>query len=115
VRFYFDPNSISMANGNTHVIFNGPTGSSTAVLRIEFWRSSNVYQRRARLLHGIPNWSSSGWLTIADATHSIEIEWRRPALTRAPAATTFLMHASHDGRPSLGHRMYFYFSLRSVG
>ena len=35
-RFYFDPNSIPMANGNTHYIFYGYSGASTVVLRIEF-------------------------------------------------------------------------------
>ncbi len=30
-RFYFDPNSITMTNGNTHYIFYGLTGTSTVV------------------------------------------------------------------------------------
>ena len=39
-RFYFDPNSITMSNGNAHYIFYGYTGTSTDVLRIELRRSS---------------------------------------------------------------------------
>ena len=51
VRFYFDPNSISMASGNTHFIFKGFMGTTTEVLRMEFRQSSGAYQLRASLLN----------------------------------------------------------------
>jgi len=35
-RFYFDPNSIPMASGNTYYVFYGYSGASTVVLRTEF-------------------------------------------------------------------------------
>jgi hypothetical protein len=75
-RFYFDPNSITMVNGDAHFIFNGFMGSSTAILRVEFRRSSNVYQLRARLLNDGSSWINSNWFTITDAMHSIEVDWR---------------------------------------
>jgi hypothetical protein len=35
-RFYFDPNSITMANNDTHFIFKGFSGASTDVFQVEF-------------------------------------------------------------------------------
>jgi hypothetical protein len=76
VRFYFDPNSMAMSNGNAHHIFVGYTGTSTEILRIEFRRSSNIYQIAADLRNDRSNWSSSGWFTIGDAPHVLELDWR---------------------------------------
>jgi hypothetical protein len=75
-RFYFDPNSITMSNGNAHYIFYGYTGTSTEVLRIEFRRSSGSYQIAAALRNDKSTWSVSTWLTISDAPHVLELDWR---------------------------------------
>jgi hypothetical protein len=37
-RFYLDPNSLTMASGDTHVIFRGMNSASTYILRLEFRR-----------------------------------------------------------------------------
>jgi hypothetical protein len=76
LRFYFDPNSITMASGNAHYIFYGYTGTSTDVLRIEFRRSSGTYQLRAALRNDKSTWSSTNWFTISDAPHFVELDWR---------------------------------------
>jgi hypothetical protein len=75
-RFYFDPNSIPMVNGDAHLIFNGFMGTSTEVLRVEFRRSSNAYQIRSRLINDGSTWTNTNWFTISDSTHFIEIDWR---------------------------------------
>ncbi|HZM21148.1 MAG TPA: DUF4832 domain-containing protein [Anaerolineales bacterium] len=75
-RFYFDPNSITMATGEAFNIFNGFTSSNTAVMRVEFGRSSNVYVVRASVLTDASTWVSTLWTTISDAPHCIEIDWR---------------------------------------
>jgi hypothetical protein len=75
-RFYFDPNSITMTNGNTHYIFYGYSGTSTIVSRIEFRRSSSVYQVRAQISNDGSTFTSSSFTTITDAPHYIEIDWR---------------------------------------
>jgi hypothetical protein len=75
-RFRFDPNSISMASGNTHVIFQGYTGSNTATLRVEFRRNSGLYQVRAALRNDAFTWFVTNWFTISDAPHTIETDWR---------------------------------------
>ena len=75
-RFYFDPNSITMTNGNTHYIFYGYSGTSTIVSRIEFRRSSSVYQVRAQISNDGSTFTSTSFTTITDAPHYIEIDWR---------------------------------------
>jgi len=74
-RFYFDPNSISMSDGDTHFIFNGFEGTSAAVTRVDFRQSSGAYQLRARLLDDSSNWTDTNWFTISDASHFIELDW----------------------------------------
>lgn len=75
VRFYFDPNSITMASGDNHFILRGYSGSSTLVLRIQFRFSSGNYQLRAALRNDASTWTNSPWITLTDAPHSIEFDW----------------------------------------
>ncbi len=75
-RFYFDPNSISMASGDAHFIFKGFMGTSTEVLRMEFGQSAGAYQLRASLLDDGTTWLNTNWFTISDAPHFIELDWR---------------------------------------
>jgi uncharacterized protein YjiK len=75
-RFYFDPNSILMASGDAHYIFNGFTGTSPAVLAVQFRQSSGAYQVRAGLLNDSSVWVNANWFTISDAPHFIEFDWR---------------------------------------
>ena len=75
-RFYFDPNSIAMADGDTHFIFNIFEGTSTAVARVDFRRSAGSYQIRARILDDASNWIDTAWFTISDASHFIELDWK---------------------------------------
>ncbi len=75
-RFYFDPNSISMANGDNHYIFQGYAGTSTVVMRLQFRFSSGSYQLRAAVRDDASGWTNTSWFTISDATHWIELDWR---------------------------------------
>ena len=75
-RFYFDPNSISMLSGDTQYIFRGYSGTSTIVLRVQFRFSNNTYQLRSGLVGDGSTWANSSWLTISDASHAIEMDWR---------------------------------------
>jgi len=74
-RFYFDPNSITMSSGNAYYIFYGYAGASTVVLRIEYRFQSPNRQLRAALINNATTWKTSGWFTISDAPHFIEIDW----------------------------------------
>jgi hypothetical protein len=75
-RFYFDPNSIVMASGDTHYILKGFVGASTDVLRVEFRQSAGTYQIRASVADDGSAFISSSFFTISDAAHFIEIDWR---------------------------------------
>ena len=75
-RFYFDPNSITMANKDAHYLLYGYNGTSTIVLRVELRRFSGAYQLRVALRNDSNSWTSSSWFPITDASHFIEIDWR---------------------------------------
>jgi hypothetical protein len=75
-RFYFDPNSITMASSDTHVIFGGYNASGALVMRLQFRRSSGAYQFQASLLSDATSWTASSWITISDAPHALELDWR---------------------------------------
>jgi calcineurin-like phosphoesterase family protein len=75
-RFYFDPNSVPMASGDTHFVFKGFMGTSMEVLRVEFRQSSGTYQIRAALLNDSSAWTNTNWFTISDTSHFIEFDWR---------------------------------------
>jgi hypothetical protein len=75
-RFYFDPNSITMANNNVHALFQGYSGASTLVLRIELRFSKGNYQVRGALCNDSGSWTNTSWFTISNAMHFIELDWR---------------------------------------
>ena len=74
-RFYFDPNSITVASGNNIGLL---VGYSTAgmVTRLEFRSSGGAYQVKARVRHDSMSWTDSSWFTISDAAHYFELDWR---------------------------------------
>ena len=75
-RFYFNPNSISMAKGNSHYLLYGLNGNGVEVLRVEFGWSGTSYRVRAGLSRNNSSWTDSSWFNISNAVHYIEIDWR---------------------------------------
>jgi K319L-like, PKD domain len=76
VRFYFDPNSIAMAQGDTHLIFVGRNAGTTTLLRVQFRWNGSQYQVRGGLISDGTTFTSTPWVGIADAPHAIELDWR---------------------------------------
>jgi serine protease len=77
VRFYFDPNSISMVIGNAHLIFLGSSGGGTVQhLQLELRFQSTGYEMRALLMNDAKTMISTNWLPISDAPHVLELDWR---------------------------------------
>jgi len=74
-RFYFDPNSITMSNGNAHYILLGYYGSSTQAIRLELRYYALNYQIRASVRTDSGTYRTTSWFTISDAPHYIEINW----------------------------------------
>jgi hypothetical protein len=78
VRFYFDPNGMTTAEGGSHILFFGYSGIGTVrpVLRVEIRFASGKYQVRAGLVNDNITWRSSSWVWIANMAHFLEVEWR---------------------------------------
>ncbi|MEA3439507.1 MAG: hypothetical protein U9R58_04420, partial [Chloroflexota bacterium] len=73
-RFYFDPNSISMAEGDNHTIFYGYKGAISPVVRVELRYSGGNYQVRVQVRKDFL-FSNTSYYTISDGEHYIEIDW----------------------------------------
>jgi hypothetical protein len=76
VRFYFDPNSISIPDKNANFIFYAYHGTTKVVLRVEFRISRGIYQLRASLANDANSWISSNWFTLTDNPHFLELDWQ---------------------------------------
>jgi hypothetical protein len=75
-RFYFDPNSLVMADGDYQYILVGFANSTnTAVLRVAFKNTAGGYQLQARILNDSAVWQSTPYISISDALHTIEVDW----------------------------------------
>jgi glucose/arabinose dehydrogenase len=77
-RFYFDPNSTPMANGDSYVLFFGYSGSGLTrpVFAVEVRFNNGSYQLRGGLASDNLIWRRGGWVTISDAPHFAEIDWK---------------------------------------
>jgi chitodextrinase len=82
-RFYFDPNSIVMADRDSHYLLYGYTGTTTQVLRIEFRNFKGIYQLRVASRNDGNGWASSAWVNISDTPHFIELDWRAASIAGA--------------------------------
>lgn len=88
-RFYFNPNNTN-TNGSQQDIFFGRSNMGLNVIRVQYRRTGAgtvanpfVYQVRVGTLTGgsLINYSFTGWQTITNAAHSIEIAWQSGAST----------------------------------
>jgi hypothetical protein len=80
-RFYFDPNTITVANNNAHYLLFVLNRDNVVVARLELRRYNNTYQVRSGVVNDGSTWSNSAWFTITDAPlrrapHKLEIDWR---------------------------------------
>ncbi|HJS20323.1 MAG TPA: hypothetical protein VJ785_16360 [Anaerolineales bacterium] len=100
VRFYFDPNSVTLASGDYLYILNGYTATvSGSILRIELKSSSGVYQVRARAMDNGGTWKNTAYLTLSDASHLLEVEWAAASAAAAlDGALTFWVDGVQQGR-----------------
>jgi hypothetical protein len=74
-RFYFDPNTIQMAHGDTHVILVGQSGSVIPIV-VQFRKNGGSYQLQAQAQTDSTSYQSTSWYTISDAPHYVEIDWK---------------------------------------
>jgi hypothetical protein len=74
-RFYFDPNSITMADTNAHALFYGYSGTSV-VIRVDLLYARGGYQLKAGIFNDSKSWKYSGSIAIDDNPHFIELDWK---------------------------------------
>jgi hypothetical protein len=75
-RFYFHPNSITMATKDTITVLQGLDAGGQVVLAVQFYRSSTSYQVRARAYDsGLVNFVSTPYVNISNAVHVLEVDW----------------------------------------
>ena len=73
--FLFDPNSITMAENDNHLLFHGiSTSAPTIQLRLQF--INGEYRLRGEVENDIRRWSFTSWTILTDTVHSIQIDWR---------------------------------------
>jgi hypothetical protein len=84
-RFYFDPNSLSMASGNMHTIFLAHS-ATLDLITIDLRFASGAYQIRGLIRTDLGS-TLTPWVPISDAPHTIEIDWA--AATSAGANNGF--------------------------
>jgi RHS repeat-associated protein len=82
-RFYFDPNSITMASGNAHYLFYALNRDDVVVARVELQYASSSYQVRAAAVNDGSTWSTTAWTTISDAPHYLGIDWKASSASGA--------------------------------
>jgi hypothetical protein len=82
-RFHFDPNSTRMAEGDTLELFRGFMDTWPAVVEIQMRYAGGAYFVRAGLLDDDTTWGHTLWFRIADAPHSLELDWK---VATAPGA-----------------------------
>jgi hypothetical protein len=86
-RFYFDPNSLTMASGNNHRILVARNGSAE-IIRIDFRFSAGAYQIQVGTRTDSGSYVTTSWFTISDAPHALEFDWQ--AATGAGANNGYL-------------------------
>ncbi len=88
--FYFNPNSIGMANGDNFTLFAGIQGSSTRVLQVQLRYRTGAYQLRTATLTDTAGNSLSSYVTISNAAHTVEVEWDAATALNANDGSTSL-------------------------
>ncbi len=73
-RFYFDPNSITMADGDSHYLL-ALRDASENIAYVDFAYSSGNYRVRGMIRDDSSSWSNTSFYTITDDVHFIEIDW----------------------------------------
>jgi len=95
-RFYFNPHSLAMASGDSHVLFFGYGGTSltSPVVGVELQFASGSYRVRAALRHNDAIWRYGAWVNISNSMHYLELEWQAAS---ASGANDGLAHLWVDG------------------
>jgi len=87
MRFYFHPNSLTMAEGDLFTIFNAYNASGSTNIMIRMRRSGGEYQIQAAARDNT-TWQLTAWYTVSNAKQYVEMDWK--AATSASPNSGFL-------------------------
>ena len=73
-RFYFDPNSLTMASGDILDLLV-TSGTTTDYASVQLRDNAGTYEIRVGVLNDSASWTDSAWYAISDAWTAIEIDW----------------------------------------
>jgi hypothetical protein len=76
LRFYLDPNSLTMAHRDLFLPFYAQQGNKPIILRIDLRYLNGNYQVRTGTLLNHLTWQFTPFYTISDEPHSIELDWQ---------------------------------------
>lgn len=80
-HFYAAPeinvDSLTMASGDSFVIFHGRTTGGTALALIRLYYDGSDIQVGASIINDSDSWSSTGWFTLDSGDNLVEIYWQR--------------------------------------
>ena len=76
LRFYFDSNSVPMADTDAHYIVRGYTYGGGSYFQVPFRFAAGDYQVRVEVVNDLSSWSSTPWVTLTDGPHALELEWK---------------------------------------
>jgi photosystem II stability/assembly factor-like uncharacterized protein len=99
MRFYFHPNSLTMAEGDLFNIYNAYNASGSSNVMIRLRRSSGNYQIQVAARDN-STWILTGWYTLSNARHYIEIDWKA-ATTASPNSGFLYLYTNGTLRTSL--------------
>jgi hypothetical protein len=75
-RFYLDPNSIPMVNGNAHTIFYGYRPNGVGLFQVTLYYN-NGYQVRVGVVDdAATTWKYNTYTLLSDGPHYLELEWQ---------------------------------------
>jgi PKD repeat protein len=75
-RFYFDPNSITMAHGDYHYILWSFSPANKSMFMIGFQYAFGSYRLRITTYTDTGSFLASAWQPISDEGHFVEIDWQ---------------------------------------
>jgi hypothetical protein len=73
--FWFDPNSITMANQDHHYLFLGYSPVNRVIMRIEFQFINGQYRVRFTAANDNNVWSNGSWATLSDGPHRLQLDF----------------------------------------
>jgi len=77
-RFFFHPNGTTTAGAATSIL-TGLNASGKVIFRVQYRTSGANLQLRAGVLQSGGSQALTGWVTVTNAPHAIEIAWQSGA------------------------------------